>query len=149
MPRASFQTILVLNGCTDHTEGVAVDVAARLDLELSVLRSPAIGAGPARRAGMDAGADRLLELGREHGLVACTDADSRPDPDWLERQLQHVRNGARAIAGLIELDEDESRALPDAVLRRRRRDAAVGCRRVREREPGRRRTITSPARRSA
>ena len=135
VPRASFQTILVLNGCTDHTEGVAVDVAARLDLELSVLRSPAIGAGPARRAGMDTGAERLLELGREHGLVACTDADSRPDPDWLERQLQHVRNGARAIAGLIELDEDDSRALPEAVLRRRSRDAARRLRRVREREP--------------
>lgn len=136
VPLSSFQTILVLNGCTDRTEGVAVEAAAQLGLELSVLRSPAIGAGPARRAGMDAGAGRLLELGREHGLVACTDADSRPDPDWIERQLEHVANGARAIAGLIELDDDEPRALPAAVLRRRRRDAAVRLRRVREREPG-------------
>ena len=31
---------------------------------------------------MDAAAHRLLELGREHGLIACTDADSRPAPDW-------------------------------------------------------------------
>ena len=48
---------------------------------------------------------------------------------------QHVRDGARAIAGLIELDEDDSRALPEAVLRRRSRDAARRLRRVREREP--------------
>ena len=136
VPASSFQTILVLNGCTDRTESVAVDAATQLGLPLTVLRSSTTGAGPARRTGMDAGAERLLELGREDGLIACTDADSRPAPDWLARQLEHVANGARAIAGLIELDEDDSRALPDAVLRRRTRDAARRLRRVREREPG-------------
>ena len=81
------------------------------------------------------GPRRLLELGRDDGLIACTDADSRPAPDWLERQLAHVAAGARAIAGLIELEDDDIRALPEAVLRRRERDAAIRLRRVREREP--------------
>ena len=135
VPPSSFETILVLNGCTDRTETVAVDAAARLGLPLTVLRSLTTGAGLARRVGMDAGARRLLELGRDDGLIACTDADSRPAPDWLERQLAHVAAGARAIAGLIELEDDDIRALPEAVLRRRERDAAIRLRRVREREP--------------
>jgi glucosyl-3-phosphoglycerate synthase len=135
VPRGSFLTILVLNGCTDRTESVAVNAAAQLGLNLRVLASPSTGAGPARRAGMDAAAQLLLELDHEDGLIACTDADSRPAPDWLERQLEHVADGARAIAGLIELDEEESRALPAAVLRRRRREGAIRLGRVREREP--------------
>ena len=65
---------------------------------------------------MDAACERLLRAGRPDGLIACTDADSRPAPDWLERQLEHVAAGARAIAGLIELDPDEAAQLPPGVL---------------------------------
>ena len=54
VPASSFQTILVLNGCTDRTESVAVDAATQLGLPLTVLRSSTTGAGPARRTGMDA-----------------------------------------------------------------------------------------------
>ena len=82
---------------------------------------------------MDAAANRLLELGHEQGLIACTDADSRPAPDWLARQLDHLADGAVAIAGLIELD-DESELAP-GVLHRRRRDAAERLARVRELDP--------------
>ena len=39
-----------------------------------------MGPGPARRIGMDAACARLLALGRPDGLIACTDADSRPAP---------------------------------------------------------------------
>jgi glucosyl-3-phosphoglycerate synthase len=135
LPAAAFETILVLDRCTDGTEAVAVEAAGALGLSLRVLAGPGSGAGGARRAGMDAAAQRLLGLGREHGLIACTDADSQPAPDWLERQLHHVRHGARAIAGLIELDEEASGSLPYGVLRRRGRDAAARLARVHERDP--------------
>jgi len=129
----SFETVVVLDGCKDETERAARDAARTLGLQLALIEGPAAGAGAARRAGMDAAAGRLLELGREHGLIACTDADSRPAPDWLARQLDHVADGAVAIAGLIELD-DEDRLAP-GVLRRRRRDAAARLARVRELDP--------------
>ena len=58
----------------------------------------------------------LLAHGRPDGLIACTDADSRPAPDWLERQIAHVAAGAQAIAGMIELDADEAEQLPPGVL---------------------------------
>ena len=129
----SFETIVVLDGCTDDTAPAASSAAETLGLELTLIEGPAAGAGAARRAGMDAAASRLLELGRDHGLIVCTDADSRPATDWLARQLDHLADGAVAIAGLIELDDEEE--LAPGVKRRRRRDAETRLARVRELDP--------------
>jgi glucosyl-3-phosphoglycerate synthase len=124
VPRSAFAIIVVLDACADQTAEVANATAGELELAITLLPGPGCGAGPARRAGMDLAAERLLARGRADGLIACTDADSRPWPDWLASQLAHVRGGAVAIAGLIELDPDEARRLPEAVLRRRDQDAA-------------------------
>jgi glycosyltransferase involved in cell wall biosynthesis len=132
----SFETIIVLDDCHDATAEVAEHHAAELGLVLRTLPGPARGAGAARGAGMDAAARRLLELGRPDALIACTDADSQPAPDWLERQLAHVAQGARAIAGLIELHPAELDELPAGVRRRRERDAAERLVRVRRADPG-------------
>ncbi len=126
-----FETIVVLDACCDRTSAVVARVAAQLRLRLSTLPGPGTGPGAARRLGMDAACERLLRAGHPDGLIAGTDADSRPAPDWLERQLEHVAGGARAIAGLIELDPDEARSLPPGVLRRRARHAEIRLRRVR------------------
>jgi glucosyl-3-phosphoglycerate synthase len=134
--RDAFATILVLDACTDDTAGVAARVAGELGLALTMLEGPGLGPGPARRIGMDAACARLMSCGHPDGLIACTDADSRPAPDWLERQLGHVAAGAGAVAGLIELDESEAAALPDEVLARRARDAATRLEHVRRADPG-------------
>ncbi|MGZ4252394.1 MAG: glucosyl-3-phosphoglycerate synthase [Solirubrobacteraceae bacterium] len=133
VPPGSFETVVVLDGCADESGRVARSAAQALGLELTLIEGPAAGAGAARRTGMDAAASRLLELGRDQGLIACTDADSRPAPDWLARQLDHLADGAVAIAGLIELDDEEQ--LAPGVLRRRRRDAEARLARVRELDP--------------
>lgn len=123
VPAGAFETVLVADACTDRTESVARAAARELGLALTVLRGPGAGSGPARRLGMDAAADRLLSLGVARGLIASTDADSEPSPDWLARQLAHVDNGADVIAGLIELADADAEQLPAAVLNRRRLDA--------------------------
>jgi glycosyltransferase involved in cell wall biosynthesis len=133
--RDAFALIVVLDGCTDRTGEVARARAAELGLELETLTGPGKGPGHARRIGMDAAAARLLAAGLPEGLVACTDADSQPVADWLERQLEHVRRGAHAIAGLIEIDPAELGALPGGVRRRRERDAAERLGRVRRMDP--------------
>jgi glucosyl-3-phosphoglycerate synthase len=131
----AFETIVVLDDCRDGTARVVHEASAELGLAVSTVDGPGVGPGAARRAGMDSACTRLLIAGRPLGLIACTDADSRPDPDWLERQLAHVAAGARAIAGLIELDDDEAGALPAGVRGRRERDAAMRLRRLRRAEP--------------
>ena len=131
----AFELIVVLDACADDTEAAAAAAAAALHISLTMIVGPGLGSGPARRAGMELACDRLLATGRPDGLIATTDADSRPAPDWLARQLVHVRAGARVVAGLIELDDEEARLLPAIVLAARERDAATRLRRVRRTDP--------------
>jgi glucosyl-3-phosphoglycerate synthase len=133
--REAFETILVLDQCGDATGAVAEAAASSLELRLRTLEGPGCGAGAARRLGMELAAERLLDAGLPDGLIACTDADSSPAPDWLERQLGHARSGARAIAGLIELEPAELHRLPAGVRRRRERDARERLTRVRRSDP--------------
>lgn len=130
-----FEVVLVLDACRDATGPLARAAADRFGLTLATLAGPGRGAGEARRLGMESAANRLIAAGLPDGLIACTDADSCPAPDWLERQLAHLEDGARAIAGLIELDPAELRALPHGVRRRRDRDAAERLGRVRRADP--------------
>jgi glucosyl-3-phosphoglycerate synthase len=130
-----FETVVVLDACVDDTAQVVAETSAALGMRVRTLIGPGTGSGAARRAGMDVACTRLLDLGCPDALIACTDADSRPARDWLERQLAHVKAGAKAIAGLIELDGDEAADLPAGVISRRDRDAAVRLGRVRRAEP--------------
>ena len=105
----------MLDRCTDATEARAR--AAAGDMTLHVIEATDPGVGHARRQGMDLAAERLPP----DGLIATTDADSEPAPDWLRAQLDAVAAGARAIGGRIELGAHD---LSPAVLERRRTDAA-------------------------
>ena len=80
VPRAAFRDDRRARCLPRRTPtGVAADVAgAARPRAHACSRSRRRAPGAARRAGMDTAADRLLELGRAHGLIACTDADSRP-----------------------------------------------------------------------
>ena len=109
---APFAVILVLDRCTDATEARAREAFPGV-IALGVDG----GVGAARRAGMD----HALKLLDADGLIATTDADSEPAPDWLRRQLEAVERGALAIGGRVEVDERH--ALPPAVIARRERDA--------------------------
>ena len=132
---SAFETILVADGCQDRTEPVARETAERLGLSLTILQGPGAGSGPARGLGMDVAAERLRSRGLPRGLIATTDADSEPAPDWLERQLAHLERGADVIAGAIELAA-EATELPVAVLDRRRRDAAARMAEITATDPG-------------
>ena len=109
---APYAVILVLDRCTDATEACAREAFP----DLIALRTDG-GVGAARRAGMD----HALTLLDADGLIATTDADSEPAPDWLRRQLDAVDRGAQAIGGRVELGDGH--ALAPAVIARRERDA--------------------------
>ena len=135
LSRDRFEVIVVLDGCDDDTDVRAARAAAELGVALTLVTGPGRGTGPARRTGMNLAAQRLLDAGRPEGLIATTDADSRPEPEWLGRQLAHVARGASVVAGRIELDTDEAGRLPDGVLVRRERDARERMRHVRALDP--------------
>ena len=80
-------------------------------------------------------ADLLQAAGRPDGLIASTDADSRPEPRWLERQLTLVAAGARAIGGLLELAPDTVHDMLPEARARRAEDAAKRLARVRGEDP--------------
>jgi hypothetical protein len=108
MKPEEYEVILVLDRCNDATADRATEAASdHPELRLTLLEGPGLGAGYARRMGMEAACERLLSLGRPGALIASTDADTVVAPDWLYRQLQAAEGGARAIGGRIELlDED-------------------------------------------
>ena len=115
--RAEFEVILVLDRCADATADRALQAArCHAGLRLRMLAAGDPGPGAARRLGMDVAAERLEAVGRPRGLIASTDADTRPRPDWLARQLELVAAGAEAVGGLIEVDAGEA---GDEVMRRR------------------------------
>jgi glycosyltransferase involved in cell wall biosynthesis len=113
--RDDYAVLLVLDRCTDATAGRARAHADGMTLRIVEASEP--GVGHARRQGMDLAAELLPP----DGLIATTDADSEPAPDWLRRQLDAVAGGARAIGGRIELGAHD---LPPETLRLRERDAA-------------------------
>jgi glycosyltransferase involved in cell wall biosynthesis len=114
VPKCAYEVILVLDRCTDDTEARARAAAGAMTLH--VLQATDPGVGHARRQGMDLAAERLPP----DGLIATTDADSEPDPDWLRTQLDAVAAGAKAIGGRVEVGAHD---LPPAAMRRREADA--------------------------
>ncbi len=126
MTAGAYEVIVVLDGCRDRTREVIQQVA-------QLHRQPAIhtvdlpcpqGVGRARRLGMDIACRRLLQLGREDGLIASTDADTAVAPDWLSAQLTLAASGVAAIGGLIELDPAEQAQLRPHALQAREQSAA-------------------------
>jgi glycosyltransferase involved in cell wall biosynthesis len=118
--------ILILDGCRDRTPQVIQQFASRREqpaVHTVTLPRPQ-GVGRARRLGMDIACQRLIQIGREHGLIASTDADTTVAVDWLGAQLALAQAGAAAIGGLIELDPTEHQALDTHAIAMREQSTA-------------------------
>ena len=107
----SLGVVLFLNNCTDGTGELVSGLLPTITVPVRVLTEEFAGAhaGWARRRAMDAAADWLGEGG---GAILSTDADSRVPPDWVARTLAALAAGADAVAGRVELDEEEGKLLP-------------------------------------
>lgn len=116
--------VVVADGCTDTTATIATSL--RCGPGDLVLETAPSGVGAARRLGTAAG---LAAVPVPSGAVwiASTDADTVVPPDWLVTQLDHARRGAVALAGTVELADDEPHdALGAAVAHRFRSRYVVG-----------------------
>ncbi|MFD2718002.1 glycosyltransferase [Hymenobacter monticola] len=115
LPAGSFEVIVLANNCTDHTADLVREQAGRfphLALHVAELCLPAAQAhvGRARRLLMDEACARLELLGRRHGIIASTDADTRVAPTWLAAIEAEITAGADAVGGRI-FTEMRGRAL--------------------------------------
>ena len=101
-PLEEYEVLLVLDHCTDATHAQACEIALRYPHpRLYFLDGPAEGSSAARRVGMDAARNRLLQLCRPDGLVACTDADSMVAQDRISVQRRTASEGSRATGDRI------------------------------------------------
>jgi glycosyltransferase involved in cell wall biosynthesis len=92
--------VVALDRCTDRSAAIVAEFRAA-GLPVRSVPVPRPGVGAARAAGVRA---LLAELGADLWL-ACTDADSEVPPDWLTRQLAHVRLGAEVVIGTVRVTD--------------------------------------------
>ncbi len=89
LPRAEFEVVIVDDCSSDATAAVLEEAAGRGDLALTVLRQPANGGqAAARERGWRA---------TSSPLIAFTDDDCVPEPEWLERGLEALAANPGAI----------------------------------------------------
>jgi glycosyltransferase involved in cell wall biosynthesis len=100
--------VLAADRCTDATAVVAAQLAP-VSVTLEVMCGAWGSAGAARAAAIERA---LAVIGGcpTETWIATTDADTTVGADWLSRQLDHVRSGAEAIAGIVELLDDRHRS---------------------------------------
>ena len=105
LPFGSLRIVVLANNCSDDTAKVARQAGDAVEVVEIVLPPGQANAGAARRAAMDAAAERLAP---GPGLICTTDADSRPRPDWIARLWMAMDAGAEAVAGAVEFDPWET-----------------------------------------
>lgn len=82
-PEFDFETIVVDDGSTDQTASIAAGYRAR------VISGPRRGVAGARQTGFEAA---------RGVIIASTDADSAPRPDWLHRLVGHLLTQPECVA---------------------------------------------------
>lgn len=88
--------LVVADRCTDRTAEVCAERG------VAVLAMAAGDVGQARDAGI-----RVATAGLDPDAtwVACTDADSTVDPDWITEQVALAERGADAVLGVVDVSD--------------------------------------------
>ena len=122
LPARSYEVVLLANNCTDQTVAVARDLARQYEglvfhaIDVS-FRAPEAHVGRARQALFDLAFSRFQRIGRPHGVILSTDADSRPAADWVAQTHREITAGAAGVGGRVLLEPEEQRALSPEVRR--------------------------------
>jgi Glycosyl transferase family 2 len=121
IPPTLVRVVVFANNCSDRSASLARKLGGGLSLDVRVVEArlpPAVAhAGSARRAVMDLAEAWLVEAGEKDGVILTTDADSQVAPNWIAENLAAFADGAEAVLGRIDLDEEGAR-LPEALHRR-------------------------------
>jgi glycosyltransferase involved in cell wall biosynthesis len=97
----SSMLVVVADSCTDKTAERAI---ASLGQRGVVIECGAASAGAARRTGVKRVLEQFSARAASRLWIANTDADSRPDIDWISRQLALADQQYCAVAGIVRMD---------------------------------------------
>jgi cellulose synthase/poly-beta-1,6-N-acetylglucosamine synthase-like glycosyltransferase len=104
-------TIAIVVACDSTTDGSdrIVHRWSETDPRVTGIDGAWGGAGGARRAACAAGWAQVASLGHRASTtwIASTDADTLVPPDWLTSQLSYAWQGFEAVAGIVDLRDDE------------------------------------------
>jgi hypothetical protein len=121
LDRETFEIIILLNNCVDRSAAVLRSLlpAAPIKLHVAEIKLEAREAhvGRARQILFDTAYDRFCSIGRADGLILTTDADTRPEPDWIAQTCAEFAKKVSGVAGRILLDPEERATLPTGVER--------------------------------
>ncbi|MGL6343724.1 MAG: glycosyltransferase [Waterburya sp.] len=116
-----YEIVILANNCTDNSAAIArhfakVNPELNLHIVEKTLSCDRAYIGWVRKLLMDEAYRRLSLLGKQDGIIASTDGDTRVVNTWLAAILDEVKNGADAVGGRIITDFQERLAL-DQVTR--------------------------------
>ncbi len=101
--------LLLLNNCTDRSAEIAHEAAAeggRIIVAERALPGRLASAGEARRLALAEAAT----LAGPRGILITTDADCRPDADWVAKNLRDIALGADVVCGAARIAPDPEHA---------------------------------------
>jgi glycosyltransferase involved in cell wall biosynthesis len=116
-----YEIIVLANNCTDNSAAIARRFAKenpKLNLHVveKTLTPDRAYIGWIRKLLMDEAYRRLSLIGKNRGVIASTDGDTRVSSTWLATILDEIKQGADAVGGRIVTDFRERMAL-DKVTR--------------------------------
>ncbi len=107
-----YEIIVLANNCTDNSAEIARRFAQNqpnlmLHVVEMTLNSDRAHIGWVRKLLMDEASRRFKSLGRNLGVIASTDGDTRVASTWIAATLAAINHGADAVGGRIITDSSE------------------------------------------
>lgn len=111
-----YEIILLANNCSDDSAAITCRFASQhptlaLHVVERTLPDDETYIGRVRQILMDEAYRRLISLGRNRGVIASTDGDTRVAPTWIAATLHETGCGADAVGGRIITDRAGRAAL--------------------------------------
>lgn len=114
-----YEIILLANNCSDNSAEIARRFAKNHPklilhvVEITLERDRA-HIGWVRKILMDEAYRRLKSIGRDFGVIASTDGDTRVAPTWIAATLAEIKAGSDAVGGRIVTENREKEKLDNS-----------------------------------